>query len=697
MIKLKNIKMGVKFTTAFLVIAIVPLSIMGFLMVNKSKAAITHLAYEEMEAIQAAKQAHISDYFESLFLQMAVFADSQDVKNFYDRLVQYHNDTHVSATGNYDVTTSEYRDIWESYGDKMRKYQARSGVYDLFLICAAHGHVMYSNEKESDLGENLGHGRYKDTSLAALWEKIVRTGQPGVVDMAPYAPSNGEPAIFAGYPIHDNNQALIGMVAFQIPIGQINAVMTARQGMGDTAETYLVGQDYLMRSDSHLSPDTHSVTASFANPRTGKVQTTAVTEALSGKSGNSLTTNYLGEEVLSAYSPLTIKDMTWAVVAEIDTHEAFAAIRQLRMFAGIIALAAILCIIAVALLFTRSITRPLHKGVQFAKALSEGDLTRTLDIDQEDEIGILARAMNEMRTSLNQMFIELAQGVSVLSSSSTEMSAISSQMSSGAQQTSDKSSTVAAAAEEMSASMVSVAAASEQASTNIQMVAASAEEMGVTINEIAQSTEKGRSITSDAVEKSETASMKVDELGKAARLIGEVTETIAEISSQTNLLALNATIEAARAGEAGKGFAVVAAEIKDLANQTDAATREIRERIQGIQDTTNATVNEIRQITTVISDVNDIVTSIASAVEEQATATQEITNNVSQAAQGIQDVNQNVTESSAVSKEIAKEIHEVNQAATEMADASSQVKTSADEMSGLAEQISGMTQKFKTA
>ena len=360
----------------------------------------------------------------------------------------------------------------------------------------------------------------------------------------------------------------------------------------------------------------------------------------------------------------------------------------------IISIVAFVIGILLAVLVAKSITGPIFSAVDFAKKLSNGDLTQKLDIDQSDEIGILAKAMNQMSSNLNKMFTELTQGVEVLSSSSTELSAISSQMSAGAEQTSGKSETVAASAEEMNSSMNSVAAASEQASTNVQMVATAAEEMSSTINEIARSTETGRSVTNDAVTKSESASGKINQLGIAAKQIGNVTETIAEISEQTNLLALNATIEAARAGEAGKGFAVVAGEIKDLAKQTAAATQKIRENIENIQNTTDDAVSEIEQITTVISDVNEIVTTIATAVEEQSAATQEIADNVNQAALGIQDVNQNVAESSIVSESIAREIVEVSQASKEMSDASSQVNISAGEMSSLAEQIQGMTSRF---
>lgn len=343
----------------------------------------------------------------------------------------------------------------------------------------------------------------------------------------------------------------------------------------------------------------------------------------------------------------------------------------------------------------KGITGPVAKGVEFARIMSNGDLTQKLDIDQKDEIGILAAALNSMAGNLRKMFLDITGGVETISSSSTELSAISHQMASNAEQTSGKSNQVAAAAEEMSVNMSSVAAASEQASTNIQMVAAASEEMSVTINEIAGNTEKGRVITGDAVTLAQTVSEKVGELGRAATDVGKVTETINEISEQTNLLALNATIEAARAGEAGKGFAVVANEIKELAKQTAEATQDIRLKLEGIQGSTEGTVVEINKIETVISDINGIVETIATAIEEQSASTKEITGNVNQAAQGIQDVNENVAQSSTVAGTIAEDVVEVNQAANEMADGSGQVNSSAQELSKLSESLKQIVEQFK--
>jgi methyl-accepting chemotaxis protein len=382
--------------------------------------------------------------------------------------------------------------------------------------------------------------------------------------------------------------------------------------------------------------------------------------------------------------------------ANIMTDEAMlkAAAATRRNVTGV-ALGAIVAGVLLALFLARAITGPIVNAVGFAEKMAEGDLTARLDLDQKDEVGVLAAALDTMAGNLRDIFKEVTTGIQTLSSSSTELSAISQQMTLGSEQTSNKAGAVATAAEEMSSNMSAVAAAAEEASTNVSMVATSAEEMTATINEIARNSEKARSITNQAVSEAQKASDGVDQLGAAAKEIGKVTETITEISEQTNLLALNATIEAARAGEAGKGFAVVANEIKELAKQTAQATVEIKNKVQGIQNSTEGTVTQIEQISKIVHDVNEIVSTIATAVEEQSVTTKEIANNVTQASQGIQEVTQNVAQSSTVAGEIARDISDVNQASGEISNSTSQVNLSAEELAKLAEGLKALTGKFR--
>ena len=343
---------------------------------------------------------------------------------------------------------------------------------------------------------------------------------------------------------------------------------------------------------------------------------------------------------------------------------------------------------------TYIITKPLQKGVELSKAMAGGDMTQTMDVDQNDEIGILAQSLNEMAKNLREMITDVRQGVESVDDSSSQLAAISNQMQSGSEDTVTRSGQVAAAAEEMSANQNTVAAAMEQASVNVNMVATATEEMNATISEIAQNSNNAKEITTEAVNKSKKASQRVDELGRAANEINQVTEVITEISEQTNLLALNATIEAARAGEAGKGFAVVANEIKDLAKQTAQATLDIKTKIQGIQEATGVTVTEINDIQSVISNIDQIVSTIAAAIEEQTATTREIAENVSQASTGITEVNENVAQSSTVAGEIASDIAEVNNSANEMNQAASRVNESAGDLSGIALNLKNMIAKF---
>ena len=290
-----------------------------------------------------------------------------------------------------------------------------------------------------------------------------------------------------------------------------------------------------------------------------------------------------------------------------------------------------------------------------AGEIAGGNLT--VAINQRSEQDKLMQALSKMVAGLRSMFKDLANSANTVSSSSTELSAISKQMSAGAEQTSMKANGVASAVEEMSTNMSSVAAATEQASTNISIVATSTEEMTATIGEIAKNSEKARSITAGAVEQANQATTKITELGKAARDIGKVTETISSISAQTNLLALNTTIEAARAGAAGKGFAVVANEIKELAQQTASATEDIG-TAWTIQSSTSVTVTDIEQVSHVIQEVSEIVATMAAAIEEQSVVTKDIANNVAQAAQGTQEVSQRLSQTSSVAMTVAQDVAE---------------------------------------
>jgi len=381
------------------------------------------------------------------------------------------------------------------------------------------------------------------------------------------------------------------------------------------------------------------------------------------------------------------------VIQSLDS--AYASLRARIYKAVAIVGLGVLLVALVFFLVTRSITRPLTRGVTFAEDMAGGDLSRDLDVAQNDETGKLAGAMNKMIKNLRQMISNLSEGVQTLSASSGELSAVASVMSKETQESSELAVSVAAAAEEMSTNMSSVAAAVEETSTNVNSVSAAAEEMSATISDIAKNSDESKKITEEAVAQAGNASEKVKELGQAAMEIGQVTDTITDISEQTNLLALNATIEAARAGEAGKGFAVVANEIKALAHQTAEATTQITEKIERMQGSSNETTAEIKEITRVINAVNDIVSTIAAAVEEQSQVTNEIAENVSQASLGIAEVTENVSQASLASDEVAQSIAKVSASLETISGRSNNVNKTSDELDHLSSRLEETMKQFK--
>lgn len=350
-----------------------------------------------------------------------------------------------------------------------------------------------------------------------------------------------------------------------------------------------------------------------------------------------------------------------------------------------------------ALWISSNLTRPIITATGMLKEIAqgEGDLTRTLTVSTNDEIGDLARWFNLFIENMRRIITDISKTTTLVNQSSDSLLQIAGDLSTNAKETSNKSNTVSAAAEETGTSIKLVANSVQEATSSINIVAAAAEEMSATINEIAKNSESARSISENAVTKAGSASRKMNALGDAARDISKVTEVINEISEQTNLLALNATIEAARAGEAGKGFAVVANEIKELARQTAGATQDIRTRIEGIQKTTEESVTEIDVVTKVISEIDSIISTIAAAIVEQTAATKEIAGNVSQAFHELDTVSRNVVQGAEVVQMIAKDISMVNAASVKMSSDSLVVNGSSVGLKKLADELNKIVNLFK--
>ena len=484
-----------------------------------------------------------------------------------------------------------------------KKYVDLYGYYDLFLI-NPDGHVFYTAAKESDLNTNMVNGKYASSGLGKLTRRVLETKQFQFADFEPYAPSGGAPEAFIAEPVvHSGNVEII--VALQLSIDAINEVMTTRAGMGATGETYLVGKDNLMRSDSREDSANRSVKASFANPGSGRVETRASREALSGTSDADVIETYNGDRVLSAWAPVRVFDTTWAMMAEIDEDEAFAAVAKVQMYMVIFGVIGLVSIAVFAIYIARSITNPIN------------------------------RIIGEMNEGSNQV-----------ASASTDISNSSQSLAEGATEQ-------ASSLEETSAALEQVAAQTKQNADNANMANSQA---GQTRKEA----ENGTTTMTEMIGSMEA-------INKSSQEIGKIIKVIEEIAFQTNLLALNAAVEAARAGEHGKGFAVVAEEVRNLAQRSAAAAKDtgalIEEAVRRASDGNDMARKSgevLGQIVNGVKKMSDLIGEIAEASNEQAQGVDQVNSAIAQMDKVTQQNAANAEEAAAASEELNAQADKLN-------------------------------------
>jgi methyl-accepting chemotaxis protein len=357
---------------------------------------------------------------------------------------------------------------------------------------------------------------------------------------------------------------------------------------------------------------------------------------------------------------------------------------------------AVLLIFGVFLL-TRSIVKPIAQLTVSLKRLAGGDIeAEVVGSQRKDEIGAIARAVEDVRTTIRgQMSQRMQQdeelkgreeatrkaGMQKLADEfQAAVGKIVQTVSSASTQLESAASTLTKTAEVTQNLSTTAAAASDEASSNVNSVASATEQLSGSVNEIARQVEESSKIANQAVQQAQKTDERIAALSQAASRIGDVVKLITGVAEQTNLLALNATIEAARAGEAGKGFAVVAQEVKALAAQTAKATDEISNQITSMQTATVESVAAIKEIGGTIGRISEIASAIAAAVQEQGAATQEISRNVQQAARG--------------TAQVAGNIAEVNMGASQTGSASGQVLASAQSLARESNRLKGEVDKF---
>lgn len=317
---------------------------------------------------------------------------------------------------------SDYSQIHGRYHPIFRNLIETFGYRDLFLIDFDTGAIVYSVTKSSDFATNLDRGPYRRSSLATVVEAVRKNPGQGfvqMVDFQPYVPAYAAPVLSIAAPIF-NGPHIVGIVAIQLPTDRIDEVLMdsqewAQEGLGQTGQVYLVGTDSLMRSVSRtlledpeayvdglrklgLTPQTLNLveqlnTSVLLQP----VETDATRLALAGNSLTQEIKGAQGHSVVSAFAPLRLNDLRWAIVAEMDSAEAFQPLLLLQIYLMVVAIAIIFVITWLANLASQQLVRPVQVLLDAMNQMpQDGKAELDINLNSDDEFGQLGKAINKM-------------------------------------------------------------------------------------------------------------------------------------------------------------------------------------------------------------------------------------------------------------------------------------------------------------
>ncbi len=385
---------------------------LGFSNYQQAAGALKKAKEDKLIAVAEARKSALADYLDSITQDMRFVATNPTTRialrdfetawgslrsnqtNTLQRLYIEENPHPTGQKENLDAAPdrSLYSQYHATYHPWFRQFLRERGYYDIFLF-DLQGNLLYTVFKELDYATNLNTGKYKDTDLGNAFRAAVKTREAGRLsffDFQPYAPSHGAPASFMATPIPDEQGRMIGVLVFQMPIDRLNAVMSADAGLGETGETFLIGRDHLMRTDSRLSDESTILTQA--------IQSEAADVALAGEIAISEEPGFHGYDVLTAAAPLDFLGVRWAVLAEVGVDEAFAPVLKMRNQMLLLGIALLIAVSVVGIFFARGITRPLSLINDAMRRLAADDLKAEIfGQDRGDEIGAMARAVQTFK------------------------------------------------------------------------------------------------------------------------------------------------------------------------------------------------------------------------------------------------------------------------------------------------------------
>ena len=529
-----------------------------------------------------------------------------------------------------------------------RRFLEEYEYYDIFLADWETGHIIYSVFKEIDYATSMLNGPHAASGLGEAFRAVRNNpiaGQIELQDFAAYTPSYEAAASFMSTPVMQDGEPT-GVLIVQMPVGRINQIMTSKEmwadvGLGASGESYLVGPDYKLRSESRFyieDPDgmisllndlgasrssINSIESTGSAMGALEIRTEGTTAALAGEEGEAIFADYRDVRVLSAYRPVDFDAVDWVLMSEIDEAEVLMPVLELRNLVIFISVGVIILSSFISVRFAHSIAQPLVEVTGLIRELAQGLLfDRKIATNREDEIGELQGSYNQLVANFRGLIQEVQKNTVQLNSTAAELLATAQQQQSGATEQ-------AASVQETRQTLTMLVEASTSVAENSQAVFNNAE--------LAQ---KNADVTG----------RRIEELSELTQQIVDLLGQIKDIATKSDLLALNAALEGTKAGEAGRGFSLVANQMQRLSEQVMLSAK----NIEGL-------TNEITKATTSSVLVTEEATKLAAQTTQSA---RQITIAINQQQQGTSQASEAVGQIAVVAQEAATAAGQTVDAAT---------------------------------
>lgn len=461
-----NLRLKTKLTLTILLLSIIPFILVAIVSLVFFTENMKKQSLNQLVSVRNLKKEQVVDYFSFIKHQVKNFSATEFVKNSIGRfyglkgtfslLGKTEEERHKIAQGLF-VPGKGDKLSQESQKNQMKKgFEAEaflkksnhlyivthgrfhkgylkfietSDFNDIFLISPT-GSVIYSVRKERNFGTNLLTGRFSNSHLATIFKRVKATAKDlrNKEDVFIFEDFRldlitGEVVAYVGTPVVHSKQ-LTGVLVFQMPLDKLNKIMGKRDRMGGTGETFLVGRDHLMRSASYRSSETYSVKNSFLNPQKLKVDTEPVNQALNGLSNIITAKSYHGDKVFSAYTPVDLFGVRWALLAEISFKEVNEERRNLQLLVFLIAFFTIVIVTLIALFLSNSLLGPLINLTDVAEEITKGDLEKRIEFrGRQDELGSLAQSFAHMRDSIREQIQLIEEKNQILAQKNLELEA----------------------------------------------------------------------------------------------------------------------------------------------------------------------------------------------------------------------------------------------------------------------------------